>query len=812
MKKISIITLFILFIFGLNANAQKKTFTETVNGVSFKMIYVEGGTFTMGATDNLYWRGDLNYELPTHDVTLSDYYIGETEVSEELWNAVMGDSMHNTETKYHPKSQISWNDAQKFCKKLSNLTGKNYCLPTEAQWEFAARGGVKSEKNIYSGSNENYNVNLVNYSFQENVKSSISNELGIYDMSGSVMEWCYDWFGNYNNNSEIDPIGPRNGLCRVLRGGFMGSFLEDPSHVSYRSYHSEEYNIASRNVVYVGFRIAICNDDLYSKMIKAISIDNIKYETIPLQKKSFTETINGVKFNMIYVEGGTFNMGAQNKNKNLPNYDSNAFENESPVHKVTLSDFYICETEVSQALWIAVMNDNYAWKKGYGLPVDFITYDDAKEFCCRLRKITGRNYCLPTEAQWEFAARGGKKNNKYTIYSGKNEKIANELGLYDMIGGVAEWCEDVGKYPHKIQINPKRVGNSGILRGGGDGDMNSDVVCRISSRGNGSFYPIYSAWFSVCPTGFRIALIPEDVNSERDGYEWVSFKGESNLCGAQAGGKVIVPAEYVNVKYMPYYGGYFLVGDGNYCGIYDCAGNYLIPVARGYSSIVKTCSDGRRYYRVCKDGKYGACDEIFGSEIIDPIYDDLILYNGIFYYKDGENWVALEYGLNTDHKLIIVDKEEVSQSALINYDIVLEQNKLEEAFGKEVVVEQVVTGDGNRAFKMIFENKILFDFGKSNLNAQAIKYIEQVAEALKKLPSTNVIIKGYTDNVGSFESNKRVSNNRAKAVSDRLALLGIARTRLSAQGVPLADYVATNETEEGRALNRRVEIVIELMK
>ena len=101
------------------------------------------------------------------------------------------------------------------------------------------------------------------------------------------------------------------------------------------------------------------------------------------------------------------------------------------------------------------------------------------------------------------------------------------------------------------------------------------------------------------------------------------------------------------------------------------------------------------------------------------------------------------------------------------------------------------------------------DFGKSNLNAQAIRYIEQVAEALKNLPSTNVIIKGYTDNVGSLESNKRVSNNRAKAVCDRLALFGIARTRLSAQGVPLADYVATNETEEGRALNRRVEIVIE---
>ena len=294
--------------------------------------------------------------------------------------------------------------------------------------------------------------------------------------------------------------------------------------------------------------------------------------------------------------------------------------------------------------------------------------------------------------------------------------------------------------------------------------------------------------------------------SERDGYEWVSLKGESNLCGAQVGGKVVVPAEYSEVEYMPYYGGYFIVGNGRYLGAYDCTGKYLIRLDRCYSSIYKTCSDGRYYYRVGKGNRYGACD-LNGVEIVKPIYHDLILYNGVFIYRDGSTWIPLSIGLNSENE--VVENPQYSQTAEINYDIALKQSRLEEVFGKNVKVEQVATEDGHRAFKIVFENQILFDFGKSTLNAQAIKYIEQVAGALKSLPSTKVIVTGYTDNVGSLESNKRVSNNRAKAVSDRLALLGIARTRLSAQGVPLADYVAPNDTEEGRALNRRVEIVIE---
>ena len=486
------------------------------------------------------------------------------------------------------------------------------------------------------------------------------------------------------------------------------------------------------------------------------------------------------------------------------------------------------------------MGNNPSYFKDPNHPVENVSWYDAHEFCDKLSQLTGRKYSLPTEAQWEFAARGGVKSVKpkelldferYWVggngalpvgnigpFESSTHPVANlkpnELGIYDMIGNVEEWCEDwYAPYSSSSQINPigPLSGSQKITRGGCSGSMAYIYGDFFTMREvcDNSNYPHSSTKL----TGFRIALnttkklhYTKISASERDGYEWVSLKGESNLCGAQVGGKVIVPAEYSELEYMPYYGGYFIVGNGKYIGAYDCTGKYLIPLDRCYSSIFKTSSDGRYYYRVGKGNKYGACD-LNGVEIVKPIYHDLILYNGVFVYRDGNNWSPLTIGIDSNNE--VVENPQYTQATQINYDIALKQAKLEEAFGKNVKVEQVVTNDGRRAFKIVFENQILFEFGKSTLNAQAIKYIEQVATALKTLTSINVKISGYTDNVGSLESNKRVSNNRAKAVSDRLALLGISRSRLSAQGVPLADYVAPNDTEEGRALNRRVEIVIE---
>ena len=196
----------------------------TVNGVSFTMIAVEGGTFQMGATSE---QGSdaSDSEKPAHNVTLSEYYIGETEVTQELWEAVMGNNpSYYSGYSQRPVEKVSWNDCQEFITKLNNLTGKNFRLPTEAEWEYAARGGNKSKGYKYSGSNTVGDVawyDSNSSSRTHDVKTKQANELGIYDMSGNVWEWCQDWYdSNYYSSSPVNnPTGPTSGYSRVLRGG-----------------------------------------------------------------------------------------------------------------------------------------------------------------------------------------------------------------------------------------------------------------------------------------------------------------------------------------------------------------------------------------------------------------------------------------------------------------------------------------------------------------------------------------------------------------------------------------------------------------
>lgn len=189
----------------------------TVNGVSFTMIKVEAGTFQMGSTSG------RDNEQPVHQVTLTnDYYIGETEVTQELWQAVMGSNPSYFKGSKLPVEQVSWNECQTFIAKLNELTGKNFRLPTEAEWEFAARGGNASQGYTYSGSNTVGDVawySSNSSSKTHEVATKAPNELGIYDMSGNVWEWCQDWYGSYNSEAQTNPTGPASGSSRVYRGG-----------------------------------------------------------------------------------------------------------------------------------------------------------------------------------------------------------------------------------------------------------------------------------------------------------------------------------------------------------------------------------------------------------------------------------------------------------------------------------------------------------------------------------------------------------------------------------------------------------------
>ena len=216
--------------------SQDRTFT--VGGVSFKMIAVEGGTFTMGGTSE---QGSdaYDWEKPTHSVTLSSYSIGETEVTQALWQAVMGQKPTSDGSQWsstyglgnnYPAYYVSWHDCQGFIRRLNALTGENFRLPTEAEWEYAARGGNKSRGYKYAGSNTLGNVAW----YWDNIPSQSSgsagygtqvvatkspNELGLYDMSGNVWEWCQDCDGSYSSGSQTNPTGPSSGDYRVRRGG-----------------------------------------------------------------------------------------------------------------------------------------------------------------------------------------------------------------------------------------------------------------------------------------------------------------------------------------------------------------------------------------------------------------------------------------------------------------------------------------------------------------------------------------------------------------------------------------------------------------
>ena len=426
-------------------------YTITVNGETVQLVEIPSGTFAMGETLDM-----GRYRTPAvHQVILDGFAIGTTEVTQALWKAVMGSNPSPKDVPTAPVTGMNYSDVQKFLQKLSKETGVPFRLPTEAEWEYAARQRE--------------------------------------GMDGGAWEWCSDWWTeDLGYHLAVNPKGPEAGDQRALRGG---SALEKNNKPITRKGMAPTSKAGD-----VGLRLAVSLDAPYPQELYAVLFENKvpreRFEVADMKPE--TITVNGVKFDMMPVEGGTFVMGG-------PELSSTTKEDELPNHEVTLDHFKMGKYEVTQALWEAVMGSVPYGNQGPDYPIGNISWYDAQAFIRQLNALTGRKFRLPTEAEWEYAAKGGKKSHGYAFAGSpypqgvaqygyddmRTRPVAryspNELGLYDMSGNAWEWCQDrPTKYTAEPQTNP--VGRDfapgendlRIMRGGSV--ATTPDKCRVTNR------------------------------------------------------------------------------------------------------------------------------------------------------------------------------------------------------------------------------------------------------------------------------------------------------------------------------------------
>ena len=431
-----------------------------VKGQTITLRSYDGDFFLMGPTLDL----GLTKDPEIRGVLIDGFAIGTTPVSSALWAAVMGG-----EAGSGPAKGISWDKAQEFIGKLNKLTGIPFRLPTEAEWEYAARHDAS--------------------------------------MCGKLWEWCQDyWVENLGEDFAENPIGPDDGNKRAVRGGGKKA---TPA--------TREGLTPSTASPAAGLRLAVTIGKNPPEYWRELILENkVPREGITLKSEVFE--VNGVSFKMIPVEGGNFKMGSSSATN-----ASAADEDEFPLHDVALDNFKIGQYEVTCELWNAVMGSMPPYAQGNDCPATYVSWYDAQLFIVKLNELTGRKFRLPTEAEWEYAAKGGKHSHEYS-FSGSNSSASvaccnqkdgkarpvgkyqsNELGIYDMSGNVWEWVQDrPGKYLSETQFNPTgptEVVNGADLRGIRGGSVKSKwPACRVSNRGEN-----YASKFKST-IGFRLAL------------------------------------------------------------------------------------------------------------------------------------------------------------------------------------------------------------------------------------------------------------------------------------------------------------------
>jgi formylglycine-generating enzyme required for sulfatase activity len=513
-----------------------------------------------------------------YPVILSDFYLGAYEVTQAQWQAVMGTNPSFFQGLNHPVENVSWNEVQTFIQQLNELTGGGFRLSTEAEWEYAARSGGK----VQAWSGTSVLARLGEYAWfnggtrsrplsTQPVGEKRPNQLGLFDMSGNVRELCSDWSEgaafSYRRTAIQDPKGPPKGRSKVVRGG---SWFSPPKEA--RIGRRTALGAGSRRGGLVGFRLAAdrlpeaprsTDQDevsdlalrvrLVSEGPKAPGPAEVEGnagitgtegsdgpETDSPRSPDYVDPVTGIEF--VRVRGGTFSMG-----------DTIGLgePREQPVHRVTVSDYYLGRTEVTQAQWQTLMSSNPSLIKHPDWPVFLVKWDQVQEFIGRLNELTGKAYRLPTEAEWEYAARSGGrdeiwagtsdeteldeyawyransnqgplprldrrgKDPAYVAHTLRNyarsgfvhpvgQKRPNRLGLYDMSGNVWEWCldrYDETYYERSLTTDPTgpTEGPRRVVRGGRY--YNGSRLIRATHRDG-----VERGSARISTVGFRLAL------------------------------------------------------------------------------------------------------------------------------------------------------------------------------------------------------------------------------------------------------------------------------------------------------------------
>ncbi|MBQ8100043.1 MAG: SUMF1/EgtB/PvdO family nonheme iron enzyme [Paludibacteraceae bacterium] len=382
MNRFALFVFYILAACSLYARTEKQLperKTVGVNGVTFSLIKVQGGIFRMGGTAEQ--RSDpYSTDKPVHQVVVDSYWMSETEVTRRLWKAVMGSAPKEGGNDWLaddlPQEWISWDDCQRFISRLDSLTGLQLRMPTEAEWEYAARGGQQSRHTKYAGSQDPEAAGWIysnSGSRTHKAGGKLPNELGLYDMTGNVWEWCSDYFGLYKDSLQLNPTGPDKGTLRVVRGGSWDNVSANVN-LSARQGREPEYTFydCGLRLVLPAERVELPPSELAEEQRL-----RVKGQTI--------------RFRLLTGEG--------------------------------LQPAYIAETEVTQSLWKAVMHDNPSARRSGKNPVEEVSWNDCQRFIAAMNRLTGRQFRLPTAAEWKYAAEGGQHSIRLERLDGKRDSL-----------------------------------------------------------------------------------------------------------------------------------------------------------------------------------------------------------------------------------------------------------------------------------------------------------------------------------------------------------------------------------------------------